>query len=126
MPRPSSGAGLSLAELQSIIESRNAELKRLKKRRNTLQRRLDDLDKKIQRIEGAGRGGTGRSHNATSLPDTIDQVLRRHGKPMKVGDIVSAVEATGYRSSSDNFRGIVNQSLIKDERFAAPERGLYQ
>jgi hypothetical protein len=38
-----------------------------------------------------------------------------------------AVLATGYRSSSDNFRGIVNQMLIKDrKRFAQVERGIYQ
>ena len=37
-----------------------------------------------------------------------------------------AVEKTGYRSSSANFRGIVNQTLNKDKRVVASERGLYQ
>ena len=40
---------------------------------------------------------------------------------------MEAVKANGYRSSSDNFRGIVNQTLIKEKkRFTAPSRGLYQ
>ncbi|HSU69029.1 MAG TPA: hypothetical protein VLJ39_19255, partial [Tepidisphaeraceae bacterium] len=82
----------------------------------------------ISRIEGGGSrgGGGGRARNAKSLNDSIDEVLRGNGKPMKVGDIVDAVEATGYRSSSANFRGIVNQALIKDKRFIAAERGMYQ
>jgi hypothetical protein len=50
----------------------------------------------------------------------------KDGKPMRVGDITDAVHNAGYRSSSANFRGIVNQTLIKDKRFVAPERGLYQ
>lgn len=126
MPRPSSGTNLSLAALQSIMESRRGELSRLRKQRTELQRKLDHLDRQIDRIEGAGgRGGT-RARNAMSLNDTLEVVLRDGGKPMKVGDIVEAVKAEGYRSSSANFRGIVNQTLIKDKRFHAPERGMYQ
>jgi hypothetical protein len=45
---------------------------------------------------------------------------------MKVGDIADAVQSKGYRSNSANFRGIVNQALIKDKRFGAASRGLYQ
>ncbi len=63
-----------------------------------------------------------------SLPDALDHVLRAGGKPMKVGDITDAVLATGYRSNSDNFRAIVNQTLIKERKRFAPsgERGTYQ
>ncbi len=126
MPRPSSGTNLSLAALQSIMESRRSELSRLRKQRTDLQRKLDGLDRQIDRIEGAGGRGGVRARNAKSLNDTLEDVLRSGGKPMKVGDIVEAVQAEGYRSSSANFRGIVNQTLIKDKRFIAPERGMYQ
>ena len=126
MPRPSSGTNLSLAALQSIMESRRSELSRLRKQRTDLQRKLDGLDRQIDRIEGAGGRGGVRARNAKSLNDTLEDVLRSGGKPMKVGDIVEAVKAEGYRSSSANFRGIVNQTLIKDKRFIAPERGMYQ
>ena len=34
MPRPSSGTNLSLADLQSIMETRRGELSRLRKQRN--------------------------------------------------------------------------------------------
>ena len=127
MPRPSSGTNLSLAALESIMESRKVELSRLRRQRAEIQRRLDLLDRQIGRIEGGGSGRTfgGRVRNAKSLNDTLADVLSG-SKPMKVGDIVEAVRATGYRSSSDNFRGIVNQTLIKDKRFTAAERGIYQ
>ena len=82
------------------------------------------LDRQIFRVEG--RGGNGRARNPKSLNDTMEQVLRQAGKPVKVGDIVASVLRTGYRSNSANFRGIVNQTLIKDKRFVAPERGTYQ
>ena len=126
MARPSTGTNLSLADLQSIMETRRSELNRLRKQRTDAQRKLDAIDKQIGKIEGAGSRGGGRARNAMSLNDSIDEVLRGHGKPMKVGDIVAAVEASGYRSNSANFRGIVNQALIKDKRFVAAKRGMYQ
>lgn len=127
MPRPSSGTNLSLADLQSIIETRRVELGRLRKHRAELQRKLDGLDRQIGKMEGGGRmGGGGRARNAKSLNDTLEEVLS-NGKPMTVGAIVDAVKAAGYRSSSANFRGIVNQTLIKEnKRFVAAERGVYQ
>jgi hypothetical protein len=127
MPRPSTGTNLSLAALQSIMESRRTELSKLRKHRNDIQRKLDHIDRLIDRIEGSGgRSAGGRARNSKSLNETLADVLAG-GKPMKVGEIVDAVLATGYRSTSDNFRGIVNQTLIKeDKRFTAPSRGLYQ
>jgi hypothetical protein len=109
------------------MESRRTELGKLRKHRNDIQRKLDQVDRQIDRIEGGGgRTGSGRARNAKSLTETLEEVLNA-GKPMKVGDIVEAVKASGYRSSSANFRGIVNQTLIKEnKRFTAPSRGLYQ
>jgi hypothetical protein len=128
MPRPSTGTNLSLADLHQIMQSRRTELTKLRKQRLDLQRDLDRVDRQIFKIEGSGgrRGGNGRVRNEQSLNDTIDQVLRSSGKPMKVGDIMEGVLKTGYRSNSANFRGIINQTLIKDKRFTAPERGMYQ
>lgn len=125
MPRPSTGTNLSLSALQSILESRREELSQLKKQRADLQRKIDHVDRLIERVEGDGRGG-GRVRNNKSLNETLEEVLRGGGKAMSVGDIVDAVKGTGYRSKSANFRGIVNQTLIKDKRFVAPVRGMYQ
>jgi hypothetical protein len=77
-------------------------------------------------MNGTRRGGGRRARNAQSLLDAIEGVLRSAGKPMKVAEIMEGVLATGYRSSSDNFRGIINQTLIKDKRFGSVERGVYE
>jgi len=56
----------------------------------------------------------------------IAYVLGESNKPMSVSDIVEGVLATGYRSTSPKFRGIVNMTLIKERRrFANAGRGMY-
>jgi hypothetical protein len=71
-----------------------------------------------------GRRGR-RPKNAKSLIESIHDVLARRGAPMTVGDIMDAVKGNGYKSSSANFRGIVNQTLIKDKQFKSAARGTY-
>jgi hypothetical protein len=130
MPRPSLGAGLSISALENILRDRKTRLTRLLKQRRKAQKELDKVDREIHRIGGADglRGGGGRARNEQSLPDAIEEVLRKAGKPMGVGDIVDGVQAGGYRSSSDHFRAIVNQTLIKERKRFSPsgERGVYQ
>jgi hypothetical protein len=136
MPRTANSANLTIAQLEQMLVGRKAELQKLERERNKIARRLEAMDERIRQLGGGGgRGGrnghsglgTGRRvRNEKSLNDTIEAVLTKNGKPMKVGDIADAVRASGYRSNSANFRGIVNQTLIKDKRFNAAERGTYQ
>ena len=137
MARPSTGSGLTIAQLQQILDQRQSELTRLHKRRDRVQRELDDVDKQIARLEGrsftggrgrgnSGGGGGQRARNERSLVETLEEVFRQTKGPMRVGDIVEAVQRGGYRSNAANFRGLVNQTLIKEKkRFAQVERGLY-
>ena len=110
-----------------ITEGRRTRTRLLKERKK-LQARMDQVDRQIQMLEGGGggRGARGGRRNERPLRDVMEAVLKKSGKPMRVGDIVAAVEQTGYRSSSANFRGIVNQTLIKEKRFTSPSRGMYQ
>ena len=129
MPRPSLGAGLSISALENILRDRKSRLTKLLKQRRKAQKELDQIDRQIQKIGGpAGGMGGGRARNEQSLPDAIQAVLQKAGKPMGVGDIVDGVQAAGYRSSSDHFRAIVNQTLIKERKRFSPsgERGVYQ
>jgi hypothetical protein len=131
MARPRSTVDLSLAQLERLMQSRRTELTRLSRERDKLQKKLDTLDERISEISGGmmrgtrGGGGT-RARNAMNLPDVIHQVLTKTGAAMSVGDIMEKVQAGGYRSTSANFRGIVNQTLIKDKRFTSSSRGMYQ
>ena len=131
MPRPAT-ASFNIAQLERILDERRTELNRLERQRTELRRKLDGVERQIGRLAGSLRGRRGggggiRARNEQSLVATIESVMRSSGKPMRVGNIVEAVQAGGYRSNSDNFRGIVNQTLIKErKRFGQVERGLYQ
>jgi hypothetical protein len=131
MPRVSFSSRLSIAQLETILAKRRSALSRLEKKRQTLQKRIDAVDAKIAKLGGAGApaaaaGPRKRPRNAKSLAETIFAVLHRRGGPMTIPELVKGILATGYKSGSPQFRNIVNQVLIKDKRFAAAERGVYQ
>jgi hypothetical protein len=124
MPRPRLSDQMSIAKLESMLRARKGELSGLQKHRDQLQKKLDAVEKRIVSLGGSARGG-GRARNSMSLVEALKSVLSG-GKPMKVADIVDAVQRKGYSSSSANFRGIVNQTLIKEKQFASAGRGVYQ
>jgi hypothetical protein len=128
MPRPRKGSDLSISELENILHQRRASLTKLERERAKLVKKLDELDAEISGLGGSARGGRGgRVKNAKSLTQTMIEVLSdKNGGPMKVADIVDAVLAKGYKTNSDNFRGIVNQTLIKEKQFVSSSRGAYQ
>ena len=130
MARPASGTNLSIAQLQRVLNEKKSELDKLFRQRNELEKRIGLIDRQIERVGGGvnglrGGGPGSRPRNEHSLLETIEGVLRAKGKPMKVAEIMEGVLATGYRSGSANFRGIINQTLIKDKRFGQVERGTY-
>src|SRR5688572_3611920 len=122
MARPSSLASYSLSQLERIMDKKRRELTELGRERAGLQKKLDAVDDRIRQLGGAngffrGGGRGGRARNEKSLVEVMADVLGKSGKAMKVSEIADAVQSAGYRSSSPNFRSIVNQQLIKDKRF---------
>src|SRR4051812_17068749 len=126
MLRSSSVPGLSLVQLEKLMKTRRAEVARLSRVRDKLQKKLDVVEKKLTAIAGEASGKMTRPRNHASLQEIIHQVLQKAGGPLSVGDILDKVQAAGYRSKSGNFRGIVNQTLIKDKRLSKAGRGRYQ
>jgi hypothetical protein len=130
MARPPSITNLSIAQLQQIIQSRKTEISRLERQRSKIARKLGQIDSRIATLGGEVRGRNGgaggRVRNEKSLPEMLHTVLSKSSKAMGVGDIADAVRSGGYKTNSGNFRGIVNQTLIKDKRFSSAGRGLYQ
>jgi septal ring factor EnvC (AmiA/AmiB activator) len=114
---------MTIAELEHEIYRRKRGLRKLERQRVSVARKLAKVDAKIARINGAN--GNGHARNEQSLIATLEAVMRS-GKPMGVGAIVADVQRRGYKSHSANFRGIVNQTLIKEKRFASAGRGVYQ
>jgi hypothetical protein len=130
MARPASGASLSIAQLERALRDKRSEVGKLQKQRANVLKKLSAIDRKIERAGGSISGGMGmtsggRVRNAQSLNDTIEAVLKSAGKALSVGDILDGVQSSGYRSNSANFRGIINQTLIKDKRFGQVQRGVY-
>src|SRR5688500_12738250 len=135
MARRSELSAMSIGDLERLIEKRRKQVNRLLRKRATILRKVGALDEEIRGLggsidmseRGAGSAGNGRrARNDRPLADVVVEVLQKAGEPMKVSDIADKVQVTGYRSTSANFRGIVNQLLIKDKRFTSPSRSLYQ
>ncbi|MFT3786629.1 MAG: hypothetical protein QM770_10745 [Tepidisphaeraceae bacterium] len=131
MARPSL-EGLTIAKLENLINTIRNKKTDLMKERERLLKDLRKVEAKIAQLDGSraslGGGVTeGRVRNAKSLVATMEEVLAKAGdKGLSVGDIVDAVKATGYQTSSPNFRGIVNQTLIKErKKFMNVDRGVY-
>jgi hypothetical protein len=114
-------AALSIVELERLLNEQKSAMNKLMKRRAIVQRKLDGIDREIGKLGGSGVA----KRNTISLPAAMETALKKKST-MKVGDIVDAVLASGYHSKSANFRGIVNQTLIKDKRFISTGRGVYQ
>ncbi|MBL8877447.1 MAG: hypothetical protein JNM86_16775 [Phycisphaerae bacterium] len=116
--------GMSTSELQAEIRRRTGRNQSLQKRYEKLVKKLEELRKEIAASGGAVVGGGGRASNELSLVDSLKKVLT--GKTMGVGQAADAVLATGYMSTSPNFRTIVNQTFIKHRnKFKKVSRGRY-
>lgn len=128
MARPAM-AGMTISRLESMLNQQRSKKKELMKERSRIQAQLDKVDRQISSLDGGGGGGvslSGRARNSMSLVATLESVLEKHPKGISVSDILDAVQAAGYKSSSPNFRGIVNQTLIKErKKFTSVARGIY-
>lgn len=134
MARPALSA-FTIAKLQSMLAQQQSKKKELLRERSKLQTQMEKLDRQIAGLDGGVVGSAGgnavggpgsRPRNEKSLVAVLEEVLAKSPKGLGVGAIAEAVQATGYKSSSANFRGIVNQTLIKaGKTFQAIERGVY-
>lgn len=127
-----SGGGLqhmSIRDLHAEIRKRERRAGGLLKKRQRLAAKLSQLDAQIERLGisagKATRGGGGvRPRNEMNLVEALSKVLK--GKTMSVTDVSEAVQKAGYKTSAANFRTIVNQALIKNNKvFKKVDRGQY-
>lgn len=135
MARPSASGQMTIAQLENLLQTRRRRLGDLERERKKILTKLDGINRQISALSGRMGGGAGsingggsgsRARNEVSLVEAMTKVLRDSGKPMGVGDIAEGVLKSGYKSTSANFRAIVNQTLIKERKnFAATDRGVY-
>ncbi len=147
-------AGVSLAQLQAELDKRASEIDALHAERGQLVARLAEIDaalgtgsptktgraaaggtakrgrgrpkgsKNVVKKKKTTRKSTGkRPSNKMNLADSMGKVLK--GKTMGVSELADAVQKAGYKTTAANFRTIVNQTLIRDDRFKKVSRGQY-
>ena len=122
----SAPSSMSTAELQAELQRRERNVRRLERRRERL---IEDLAEVEQALAAEGAlSATGgirrRPRNEMNLVDSLATVLK--GKEMSVTEVTQAVQQAGYMTTAANFRTIVNQALIREnKRFKKVSRGRY-
>jgi hypothetical protein len=123
-----------MIELQAELQRRSRTAQALQRKRVKLVAKLGVLDARIRElglhINGVSSGRVGaipgrkRAKNESNLADALAKVLK--GKTMGVTEVAGAVQKAGYQTTAANFRTIVNQCLIKNNKmFKKVERGQY-
>jgi hypothetical protein len=117
---------LSISDIQQELARRQRGVRTLERKRDRIAAKLADLDAQIAALGGpAGRAGGSRTRarNESSLSDALASTLK--GKTMSVTDVARAVVDNGYRTTSPNFRTMVNAALLNKKMFKRVERGQY-
>ncbi|MCL4741212.1 MAG: hypothetical protein KJZ54_03325 [Phycisphaerales bacterium] len=137
-------ASMSTAAIAAELARRQNEAPALRNREAELMAELDDVRAQLAGLDvspargrrrAGGRPGrkpgrraaaaTGRKRpqNDANLETYLARVLK--GKTMGVTEVANAVKRAGYKTTSPNFRTIVNQTLIKSEKIKKLARGKY-
>ncbi len=137
-PRARRGlASVSTESLQAELRRRQSGVRLLERARDRMMAKLSHLESRIadyggavmaavgRRGRAAGRrvGSRPRPRNELNLTESLARVLR--GRTMSVTEVSGAVQRAGYRTTSPNFRTIVNQALINSDKFRKVSRGKY-
>jgi hypothetical protein len=101
----------------------------LTRERDSLRQRLASVEAMMRYLSGGGAPATTErlmAGNSQTLVEALSDVLTKASKPLSVIEIMEKVEASGYRSRAADFRGVINQTLIREKkRFARIGRGTY-
>jgi len=116
--------------LDQVLQGHVDQLESLISRRRSLQEEIATLDEEIRSVAGSFGGGSPRSagkskvvakpkgrrrraKNKVSLNDAVEAVLSKSKKGLSTADIEAAVLASGYKTTSSNFRPMIYQTLSK-------------
>lgn len=122
--------GVTVEDLRKELERRRRSSGKLLKKREKLASQIETIDAQLALLDVATGGimrvggVRKRPQNTMGLVPFLVKVLR--GKTMGVTEVSMAVQRAGYKTTSPNFRTIVNQALIKHtDKFKKLERGKY-
>lgn len=120
---------LSVKDLKKELARRQRGVQALIRRRDRLMAKVHELDATISELGGSSRGSGGtsvgrvRPRNESNLVDALVALLA--DKTMNVTEITEKVQQAGYQTTAQNFRVIVNQTLINSGKFKRVSRGIY-
>ena len=132
MPR-SRLSTMSIADLRHEIERRQKLLPKLIAQRDALSREITELQalatpqaRKATKPEAAPKKTRRRrrAENKVGLADALALFLKGK-KNVSIGDAMEGVLAAGYKTTSKDFRKVVNKTLLTDKRFKKTGRGVF-
>jgi hypothetical protein len=140
--RKTSIASLPLAELRQLVAQREHVLQQLQNREQSLLGELAGVRSQIVAIVGrhsAGRGPAGvvkdagpkrrgrhgRGVGGQTVAQALVEILRRHAKPMRVGEMADAFKKTGHPTKSKNLEKLIAITIKSPKQFKRVARGLY-
>lgn len=122
---------IPITEIQAELRRRQKDVTGLQKKRDRLAAQLAELDMQLAELGYAQEGmqgimgvpGRRRPRNEMPLTDALVDLLK--DKTLSVTEAAIEVQRAGYKTTSPNFRTIVNQTLLRDKRIKRVGRGLY-
>ena len=144
MPRRkrTSVASLPLAELRRLVAQREQVLQQLQNREQALEKELALVRGQIASIAGRGRlgrisvgsvmaagpkrrGRKGRGIGGQTVAQALLEIVRRNGKPIRVGEMAEAFRRTGHPTRSKNLEKLIAITIKGAKGFKRVARGLY-
>ena len=105
---------LTLGKIMDLIDQRKAEVIKLQKRRSFYEKRLKQVNSKIEKISGGAIVRSRRKRrvrNEQSLNVVVAQLFSKKKRGYTLVDLTNKVIDTGHKSHSKNFKNVVYQCL---------------
>ena len=125
---PKAAGVMTVSELEKMLEDRKVKAVELAKQRRDLQKQLEEIDRQLAEVMGAGRVVSRRRlKNGKSLRSHVLAILRKSKRGYSMAQLRTRILAAGYKSSSSNFRNVLYQCLYNTEGVTYdPTTGCYK
>jgi len=136
----------SLAELETMLETRREAISALEEEREKLSSRIAEIDQEIADMAGKkspgrpkgstnrkkkksvkvkrkkGAAGGRRARNKKSLKDYLTDILEGSKKGYTLNELMEEVQKAGYKSKSADFKTVLYQTLYHLKRDGKVDR----
>ncbi len=136
MAKASALRDLTVSELERVLTAKKSKLEDLVAKRDKLRVELNHLDDQIRGLAGGSlpdddgprrrgrpKGAKGRKRRGArvkgqdSLKVWVTNELAKSKKGLTIDELISNVQAAGYRTTSDKFKNVMYQCLFHNESF---------